>query len=86
MAVDSIVRVSFQTNPSANQAVNQALVGHAQDPTGSGPFTRVGTAAYTCRGGAEVAVMSALDQLGRALSKFAVDVDFVSITVAAHRI
>jgi hypothetical protein len=81
MAVDAIVRISFQSNVYANQATNQALVGHAQNASGSGPFTRVGTAAYSVNGGADVAVGRALAELGQTLSTFATDLDFAAITL-----
>jgi hypothetical protein len=81
MAVDAIVRVSFQANVRANQAVNLALVGNTQDAQGTGPFVKPGTAAYSCNSGDDAAVMQALAELGEALAKFAADVDFVSISV-----
>lgn len=81
MPVDAIVRLSFQSNTSANQAANQALVGHTQNSAGPGPFVRVGTAAYSVNGGNETAVGQALADLGKALSDFATDLDFVSISL-----
>jgi hypothetical protein len=81
MAVDAIVRVSFQTNVPANQAANTALVGHAQNAQGPGPFTRVGTAAYSCNAGADADVMAALAALGQALAAHAATVDFVSVSL-----
>lgn len=81
MAVDSIVRVSFQTNVAANQAVNSALVGHPQNATGTGPFTRVGTAAFSVNGGNDAAVGSALAMLGAAISTHSADLDFLSISL-----
>jgi hypothetical protein len=81
MPVDSIIRVSFQTNPQANQAANTALVGHTQNASGPGPFARVGTAAYSCSNAPELAVGSAIAQLGNALKDFASDLDFVSISL-----
>ena len=81
MAVDAIVRVSFQTNVQANQAANSALVGHTQNAQGTGPFTRVGTAAYGCNGANDVDVTASLAALGAALAQFATYVDFVSISL-----
>ena len=81
MAVDAIVRVSFQTNIPANQAANSALVGHTQNANGPGPFVRVGTAAYSCHAGADVEVLSALAALGQALAANAATVDFVSVSL-----
>ena len=81
MAINSIVRVSFQSNVHANQSANNALVGHTQNSTGSGPYERVGTAVYSCCGATELSVAQALAGLGQTLSTYAADMDFVSITV-----
>ncbi len=81
MAVDAIVRVSFQSNVLANQAANNAMVGHAQAATGGGPFERVGTAAYSCSNADELQVAQALAQLGQALVMHAPDIDFVGVTL-----
>lgn len=81
MAINAIVRVSFQSSTNANQATNNALLGHAQNPTGSGPFARVGTAVYTCNGAAELPVAQALASLGQALVTYADGIDFVSVTI-----
>jgi hypothetical protein len=82
MPIDSIVRVSFQSSVLANQAANNALVGHPQNPTGPGPFTKIGTAVYSCTDAGELLVATALAQLGQALATHAADIDFVSITMA----
>ena len=81
MAIDAIVRVSFQSSVQANQAANNALVGHTQDATGSGPFSRVGTAAYTCHGAQELPVAQALASLGQALVTHASAIDYVNVSV-----
>jgi len=81
MPVDAIVRVSFQTNVQANQAANNALVGHTQNATGPGPFERVGTAAYACSNAADAAVGASIASLGQALQQHATTVDFVSISL-----
>lgn len=80
MPVDAIVRVSFQSNVQANQAANAALVGHQSQSTGTGPFQRVGTAAYSCAGGDDQSVAQAIAQLGGVLSSHHDAVDFVSIS------
>jgi hypothetical protein len=84
MPVDAIVRVSFQSSTPANQAANSALVGHAQNATGHGPFAKVNTACYTCSDANEVAVAAALAQLGQALVNYAAVIDFVSISLVRH--
>ena len=81
MAVDAIVRVSFQTNIPANQAANYALVGHTQNTNGPGPFVRVGTAAFSCNAGSDADVMNALAALGQALAAHSATVDFVSVSL-----
>lgn len=81
MAIDAIVRVSFQTHVPANQAANRALVGDPQAATGTGPFERVGTAAYACTNQPDRAVGNAIADLGSALQQFADKVDFVSVTL-----
>ena len=82
MPVDSIVRVSFQTVPEANQASNYALVGHNANPTGPRPYTRVGTACYSCSNAEDHAVAECLADLAATISDHAGQVDFVSITIA----
>ena len=82
MPIDAIVRVSFQTSVTANQAANTALVGHAKNATGSGPFSRIGTAVYSCSNAGELPVALALAALGQTLSTHATSIDFVSITMA----
>lgn len=81
MAIEAIVRVSFQSDTSANQAVNNALVGHAQNDTGPGPFQRRGTAAFTCNDADDVSVAQSLVNLSQALVDHATSVDFVGITL-----
>lgn len=82
MAVDAIVRVSFETDTPANQAANKALVGHAQEWIATGLFQKVGTAAYACSNAKEVDVAHALAELGKALLRYADSIDFVAISVA----
>ena len=82
MAFDAIIRVSFQSSPAANQAANQALVGHAQDAEGTGPFRRIGTALYSMNAGRDEDVATALAALGTALSEHASELDFVSVSLA----
>ena len=84
MPIDAIVRVSFQANVNANQAANQALVGHVQNANGPGPFARVGTALYAVRDGADNVVGNSLADLGMALSQFSAHIDFVSISMYRH--
>lgn len=85
VAVDAIVRVSFQSSPPANQAANSALVGHTQNKNRPGPFTRVSTACYGCSVADETAVAAALASLGQALAKYATVIDFVSISMVRHK-
>lgn len=85
MPTDSIVRVSFESEPRANQAANNALVGHAQNATGSGPFERVATAVYTCSNAADASVGASIAQLGQALQQWAHVLDFVSISMVRRR-
>jgi len=80
--IDSIVRVSFQTQAEANQAVNSALVGHPQHKSGPGPFRRIGTAVYSCSDADELQIAQAVSKLFAALSEHAIKIDFVSITMA----
>ena len=80
MPVDAIVRVSFQTNVPANQAVNNALVGHPTKATGTGPFQRVGTAAYACSNAPENPVLGALAAVSQALQQHAAVLDFFSVS------
>jgi hypothetical protein len=81
MSVTAIIRASFQSSVQANQAVNSALVGHAQNAQGPGPFTRVGTAAFTVTQGNEAAVGQALAALGQAVATHAAALDFLAVTV-----
>ena len=80
MPFDAIVRVSFQTSPTANQAAHKALTGVSQG-VGPGPFESVGTALYSCRGGQDAVVGLAIAELSDALRQHAAVVDFASITL-----
>ena len=81
MAIDAIVRVSFQSATRANQAANSALVGHLQNATGTGPFRRINTAVYQCSGAPDAEVGKSLALLGEALQTFSARIDFLSITM-----
>jgi len=81
MPIDAIVRVSFQSEPRANQAANLALVGDRQESVGPGPFRRVNTAVYSCSGAPDIAVGRALADFGSALNEFSAEVDFASVTL-----
>lgn len=81
MAVDAIIRVSFQTSVKAHQAVNKALVGHPQNASGSGPFSRVNTAVFSCNNAADDAVDAALRRMLVALAEYQQKVDFLSVTL-----
>jgi hypothetical protein len=81
MPVDSIIRVSFQSNIGAGQAVNRALVGHADKSAARGPFKRVATAVYSCSDGSDLEVGEAIAQLGSVLQDYATSLDFVSISL-----
>jgi hypothetical protein len=81
VAVDSIIRVSFQSSVPALQAANNALVGHQSAPTGNGPFIRVGTAAFSAQGQPEQEVANALAGLGAVLAHYAEVLDFVAISL-----
>jgi hypothetical protein len=82
MPFDAIVRVSFNGgDPRRNQAANRALVGHAQDAAGSGPFIRTATAAYSCQNGELGDIGKALGELGQALSEHAEFLDFATVTL-----
>ena len=85
MSFDSIVRVSFQSETPANQAANKALVGHAQDSTGTGPYQRIGTALYSCNNASEQDVAQSIYDLGIAVLKNANHLDFVSISVGRRK-
>ena len=84
MPVDAIVRVSFQSNIEANQAANEALVGTVQGNQGARPFTKVGTAAYTCSNAPSQEVGQSISDLGDTLNNYANDIDFVSVSLAHH--
>ena len=81
MAVDAIIRVSFQSDPQANQDVNEALVGHKQEATGQRPFERVNTAVYSCVGAADQSVEDALKAFVRAIGWHRHSLDFLSVTL-----
>ena len=82
MAIDSIIRTSFESSVTANQAVNSALVGHQSNSTGPGPYQKIGTALYTCSNANEADVGKSILELGVALANNAQLIDFVSITIA----
>lgn len=81
MAIDSIIRVSFQTSPKANQAANKALVGHPQDAKASGPFERINTAVYSASAKDDAEVLGALAELAKVMSEHSTAVDFLSVSL-----
>jgi len=85
VAVDAIVRVSFQSKADANQATNKALVGDPQKTSGPGPFQRVGTHAFSCSDGDDQAVFAAFRQLGETISQYYADLDFVSVSYVRRK-
>jgi len=49
MPVDAIVRVSFRSNPAANNAASEALTGDPSPKLGTGaPLQRVSRGAFPC--------------------------------------
>lgn len=85
MAIDAVVRISFQSVPEANQSANRALVGVSQGDEGPGPFRRVATAAYSCFAGEDMAVASAIASLGNVIAEYGAQLDFVSISLVKHK-
>jgi hypothetical protein len=84
MAVDAIVRIGFQSSVLANQAANQALVGHTQNATGPGPLQRVNTAVFEVLMGADADVLKALQALNEVMVNHAGLVDFFSVSLTRH--
>jgi hypothetical protein len=81
MPVDAIIRVSFQSSATANRAAHEALTGVKQG-VGTGPFAKVGTAAYVVSGGNDIDVGAAIARLGTVLSTHATKLDFFSVSLA----
>ena len=81
MPIDAIIRVSFQSSVPANQAVNQALVGHRQHRTASGPFAKVNTALYQCMDADDADVGRSLAALGEAYAAHVRSIDFLSVSL-----
>lgn len=84
MPIDAILRVSFQSSVRANQAANRALVGHAQNASGPGPFSRINTAVYECRGAetsvALASIATLIDQMLQRPDK----IDFLSVSLSSR--
>jgi len=80
--INAIVRVSFQSDPEANQLASETLTGHRMATT-SLPFTKLlNTAVYHCQAGSDHAVLSAVAALLTRLRNEKADVvDYVSITL-----
>ena len=85
MAIDAIVRASFQSSPDANHAVNKALVGHATRTRGVGPFVRVNTQVFVASAAPDAAVHSALMALMNEIGVHSAKLDFLSITVTTRK-
>lgn len=51
--MNAIVRVSFQSSVTLTQQVNKLLVGHAQNASHTGVFTRISTGTFASRDGAD---------------------------------
>jgi hypothetical protein len=83
MAVDAIVRVSFQGRTKANRAANQALVGDHQRRISCRPFTRANTACYVVNKGKDVDVFEALTELLNVARQ--PGLDFLSITAVTRK-
>lgn len=66
MAVISLVRVGFQTNPTANNGAREALTG-AVSGEGTGPFKRINTGLYLANNADGQSVAEALCKLGNRL-------------------
>lgn len=81
MSTSAIVRVGFQSDTPANQAANDALVGHTQLPRYTGPFVRVNTAVYECAGKDPNEVLKALTRLLGVYRNHHTTIDFLSITL-----
>lgn len=81
MAVDCLVRVSFQTEPAANQAINEALVGDRQAAVGAGPFQRVNTAMYRVVAGRDADVLTAINRLAAEVNNHWDVLDFFGISM-----
>ncbi len=82
MFCDSIIRLSFESNPKAASAANLVLVGHKQKRYGVYPYEKVGTSTYVCTDGNANHVLKSITALSKVLDRHAKDVDFVSITFA----
>lgn len=80
--IDAIVRVSFQSEPTANQSANEALTGDKM-AGGSGPFIKrkESTALFHCPAGDDAEVLEALNRLVAALKHYSSVTGFVSITL-----
>jgi hypothetical protein len=75
------IKVSFQSNPRANQAVNRALVGHHANAQGPGPYERIGTGSYAAIDPDPQEQAEAFAEFHRALDEFDDSLDSYSINV-----
>lgn len=79
--IDAIVRVSFQSDSTANQEASRTLTGD-RFGNGPGPFrTGPNTALYHCPAGADAAVLDSLRDFLAAMRNKANVVDYISITL-----
>ena len=85
MAIDCLIRVSFQSDANANQGVNEALVGDKQAAVGSGPFQRVNTAVYRAVAGVDADVIAALNDFVAQLTNHSGVIDFVGMSLTRRR-
>tara|TARA_R100000988_G_scaffold11065_1_gene6003 strand:- start:7 stop:312 length:306 start_codon:yes stop_codon:yes gene_type:complete len=85
MPIDAIVRASFQSHVKGNQAVNRALVGHAQDAVGTGPFERVNTQVFVASAKPDADIHAALDSLIEAIGAHSSKLDYLSLTVTTRK-
>lgn len=86
MAINAIVRASFQSVVQANQAVNKALVGHQGEPTGTGPFERVNTQVFVASAKPDADVHAALTALMSAISTHSGSLDYLSVTMTRRKL
>lgn len=80
MLHDSIVKISFESDATANNAARTALTGGIT-PSYSRPFTHVGTGSYSAQsvGGSDLA--DAMTRLAKVLDTHSSSIDSVSIQI-----
>lgn len=80
MAVDALIRVSFESNADASNAARRNLTGTQLANTPETPFQKLGSSAYSAMNASDADVAAAIAALAQTITSHS-SLDFLSISV-----